>query len=405
MSSWCRNRSFHLAVLAVFTAGGSAEAEQIFFQPRAEVGAEVDSNRDLVTTGNTTTSEGYTGLAGATWGISTPRSDSTLRPELAYSDYPNVHENYLRTTFDGNSQFHSERGQLSLAAQFDRRSTYSSELAPAQFNPVNPNLPTTPETGRISTDTTRSIVTLVPNYTYDLTQRLNWNLTGTYQDMLYTGTYADLYSSYDYYRGGTSLGWAFDPRLDTSLGVFGSRNTAKNDSGSVNSGGVTLDFNYKWSKLFNGRLELTGEHDSTSFLKPIMAKEGTNSAGATFTMLHKGEISTVQLSAGRTFTPSGSGGTFQADQLQAQYNRDFSPRLSLEAAGRAIRYTSLSSIYASSRYDYVNIEAMLRWMVARTWYVKGGAEYYHEKFAGSVGPANNGMLYAGFGYEGLGRQY
>lgn len=405
MSSWYRNYPKFVAAVVTLTASSMTMAAQTYFQPRAEIGAEVDTNRDLVTSGPKSTSEGYAVNAGGTWGIVTPRSDSTIRPQIGYTDYPDAHANFLRAIVDLYSQYRSERSLASIAGQFNREGTYTSELASAQFNTVNPNLPTTPETGRVTTDAIRTILTAAPSYSYSLTQRLNWNVTGTLQTVDYSGTNAPSYIPYDYYLGGTSLTWVTNPRMNTSFGVFASRESAKDSSGSVNSTGATLSFDFQWSKRFSGRLELTGERDESKVVKPFVVNDTRTGAGATFVTSWKGEISTLQFSAGRTFTPSGSGGIFRADQLQVEYSRDLSQRLAFTTAGRYIRYDSQSSAYNSSSYDYLTAVAGLKWKMTRTWYLVGNVEYLREKFEAPVRTASNGMLYAGVGYEGLGRPY
>jgi hypothetical protein len=270
---------------------------------------------------------------------------------------------------------------------------------------VNPDLPTTPETGRISSDTVRTLITAVPSYTLDLTQRLNWSVSGTVQSVDFTGTDAKAYIPYDYALGGTSLTWAFNPLLGVTLGVFTSRELAKDDSGSVDANGVSLAFAYKWSTQFTSRLELTGERDNSEIVNPVDIRSTSTGAGATYTTAWQGQLSKLQLSVGRTFTPSGAGGTFRDDQLQAQFSRDLTQRLSFTAAGRFINATSVSGIYAADNYNYVNATAGLKWMLTRTWHVGGGVEYYHEHFVPPVGSANNAMVYASVGYQGLGKPY
>jgi hypothetical protein len=395
--------------LALVGIGGVAQAAQTYFQPRAQAGAEVDSNRALIHSNDTAnkkeTTEGYSARVGGTWGIATPRSETTIRPDLGYTDYPKNHANDFRAIVDLASNFRSQRSTLSITGRFDRRATFSSELASAQFNPVTPGVPTTPETGRISTDAVRTLGTLSPSYEYAITQRVNWGVNGTYQIVDYSGTNATRYVPYDYYRGGTSLSWALNPRAYTSLEIYGSRESAKDSSGSVNGRGITLAFNFNWSKEFSSRFELSGERDTSEIVKPAPLRATSDGVGATYVTAWKGQVSKLRLSAGRTFTPSGAGGSFRADQLQVQYGRDLSPRLSLDAAARFIRYVSLSGVSKGSNYDYVTSIAGLKWKATPTWFVTGGLEFMREKFEPPAGSANNGMVYVAVGYEGLGRQY
>ena len=235
------------------------DAQQIYFQPQVQVGVEGDTNRDLITSSDSIgrsqkkTTAGYNVTRTASWVSALPRSDTTIKPEVVSLGLSALSTHDLRTSLDFNSQFRSSRGAASILGRFDRESTYSSELASAEFNQIA-NLPTTPQTGRISTDSTLTIITAVPKYVFDLTQRLQWTLTGTFQDVDYGGTGAAFYVPYSYYLGGTSLTWIFNERFDTNFGVFSSHEAGRDNSGQVNADGVNLGFDYKWSKLFTGSI-------------------------------------------------------------------------------------------------------------------------------------------------------
>jgi roadblock/LC7 domain-containing protein len=409
MSSSYPKHPGYLAALLFLALAGPAQAAQVYSQLQADVGVEVDSNRNMVASGESTdikaTSEGNTVDVSDTLGIATPRSDTTIRPEIRYAEYPTLDTDDLRTILDVNSQFRSQRDQASFEGRYDRESTYGSELASAEFNPVNPYLPTTPETGRINVSTIRTLATAVPSYTLDLTQRLNWGVNAIAQSVDYSGTSAQFYVPYEYVLGGTSLGWAVTPLLSATVGVFTSRELAKNDSASVDANGVSLGFGYKWSPQFTMRLELTGERDDSVVVTPAPSKFISTGTGATYTTEWQGQLSKLQLSAGRTFTPSGAGGTFRDDQLQLQYSRDLTQRLAFTAAGHFISAVSVAGIYSNQNYNYVNATAELKWMITRTWHVGGGLEYIRDHFVPPVGSAANGVIYAFVGYQGLGRPY
>jgi hypothetical protein len=405
MSSWCHDPRGCFLAMSLLVVGGSAEAAQVYYQPKAEVATEVDTNRNLVSDGSKQTSEGYAAEVGGLFGIGTPTSDTTIRPDVRFTDYAKAKEHELHGLLDFSSQYRAQRWGGNLSGRFDRDATYGSELPNAQFNPVNPNLPTTPETGRISTDTTRTVTTLVPAYGYDLTPRLRWDLTGTFQRVDYSGTSASNYIPYSYYLAGTGATWAYNPRMDVSVSVFGSHESAKDDSGTVKARGGRLGLNFKWSKQFSGHLELTVERDDSKLIKPVVVDKSSTGVGLTFVTSWKGEVSKFQLSTGRTYTPSGAGGTFRADQLQAEYHRDLTQRLALSAGGRFVRYQSESGTDRGNNYDYVNAFAGLKWAATRTWYVSGGIEYLRRKIVPPIGTANNGMVYVAFGYQGLGRPH
>ncbi|HEY6454248.1 MAG TPA: hypothetical protein VIY90_03095 [Steroidobacteraceae bacterium] len=390
-----------MALLAFGTT--AASADDLYFQPRMDVQVSVNSNRDLVSSGPTTASEGYYANFGGTLNYLTPDSTVIFRPQVGYEDYPRVGEKDSLAIADLYSDHRTERSDFLVTGQFDRRSTYGSELADATFNTVNPLQPTAPDTGRINVNDTRTLGTLSPNYTYDLTKRLSWALGGVFQDADYSGPGSNGYVPFTYYVESTALGWAATPRLDAKITAFGTQESAKNGTGSVNGGGVTLGFDYKWSTQFTTHVEILGERDNADTRIPTPVSETSTSGGATVVTTWKGEISSLMFVAGRTFTPSGAGGKYSLDQVHVEYNRDLAPRWKLIAAGIYDRYTPVASAIPASEYTYVNVEVSVKWLWTPTWYVSTGAQYLFNKLGPPLGSASNDMLYVQFGYLGLSR--
>jgi len=405
-----RTRALWVLIFLV-GAGTSARADEYYVQPRADVGVEVDSNRDMVSSGPKTTAEGYSAEAGATIGIATPVSDTTLRPQVNYYDYPILSENVLDSRLDFASSFDLPRTHFGIYGVFDHQALFGSELASATFNLVNPNLPTTPETGRISVSGTRTLLTVNPKYEFEWTERLGLQISGVYQDLGYSGASSAGYISYVYYDVTADLDWKLSPRSDISLGLDGSKESAK-DIESVSDGhGITLTFNHQWSTIFSGSLSLVAEQydiygvTPAGAVIPISSRVNSSGVGAQYTSTWTGQISQFQVTVGRTFTPNGAGGTFASDQFQVEYKRNLSPRTYLDVAAHYIQNVAISSLYDEGNYNYVIAAADLKWMLTRTWYVAGGLQYVELKFPVPGTAANNSMAHVRFGYEGLGRQY
>jgi hypothetical protein len=406
MSSWCPERPTRLwragVVLLAFGAPGAGAAD-VYFQPRMDVTVDGNTNRALDTTGTKEASAGYYADFGGTLNYLTPDSTVIFRPKVGYEDYPQVGERDSLILADLYSDFKTERSDILITGDFDRRSTYGSELADATFNPVNPLQPTAPETGRINVSDTRTLGTFSPTYTYELTRRLSWSLGGVIQDADYSGPSANGFVPYTYYVESTALGWAATPRVEAKITAFGSEESAKNGTGSVDGGGVTLGFDYKWSSQFSTHVEILGERDDSDTRGPTPVSETSTSGGATVVTQWKGEVSSVMFVAGRTFTPSGAGGKYSLDQVHVEYHRDLAPRWKLTAAGVYDRYTPVTSAVAASDYTYVNVEVSLKWLWTPTWFLATGAEYLFNKLGPPLGSASNDMLYVQVGYEGLSR--
>lgn len=406
MSSLCPERPSRLraAALTLLAFGApAAGAADVYFQPRMDASVNADSNLDLVTSGPKSWTEGYVADFGGTLNYLTPESTVIFRPQLGYQDYPQLSQTEFIAIGDLYSDYKTQRTDFTVSGRFDRRNTYSSELPEATFNPVNPTQPTAPETGRVNASDTRTLGSISPSFTYDISRRLGWGVSGVFQEADYSGPNSNEYVPFNYYVGSTSLDWAATPTLGTKLTAFGSRESAKDGSGSVDGGGVTLGFDYKWSSQFTTHLEVLGERDDSNFVRPTRISTTSTSGGATVGTKWKGEISSVIFSAGRTFTPSGAGGVDALDQVQVEYHRDLSPRWKLTAAGIYDRYTPIVSATAASNYTYVNLEASLKWMWTPVWYVATGAEYLVDKSGAPIGSASNDMVYVQFGYEGLSR--
>jgi hypothetical protein len=406
MSSSCPERPSRLsraAVVLLAFGAPAAGAADVYFQPRMDVTVNGNTNRELTSSGPTQASEGYYADFGGTLNYLTPDSTVIFRPKVGYEDYPQVGEKDLSVLTDLFSDYKTERSDFLVAGQFDRRSTYGSELADATFNPVNPLQPTAPQTGRINVQDTRTLGTLSPSYTYDLTKRLSWSVGGVLQDADYSGPGSNGYVPFTYYVESTSLGWSATPTLDAKITAFGSEESAKNGSGSVDGEGVTLGFDYKWSSQFTTHVEILGERDDSDTHVPTPISETSTSGGATVVTTWKGELSSLMFVAGRTFTPSGAGGKYALDQVHFEYHRDLAPRWKLTAAGIYDRFTPVTSAVAASDYSYVNVEVSLKWLWTPTWFVATGAEYLFNKLGPPLGSADNDMLYVQVGYEGLSR--
>jgi hypothetical protein len=396
----CGQIAFTVVLVAGAVSAGTAAAAEIYTQPGAEAREEVDSNRNLVTTGSNTTGVGYGVNLVDLVGIATPLSTTTLRPQIGYVDFPKDQEHSLIGQLDLASTYNSPRSGLALYGTFNHSDTYLSELANAQFNPVVPVSPTTPETARVTTNTTRTLGNVVPKYDWRLTQQTSIGVSGVYEHATYSGDFASLYVPYEYRQGDVHLAVAMTPRMDLSVGPFVSRDAAKR-GGLVSDGeGAKAGLEYKWSRTFSGTLELTGERDSTR-LSETAPTSRSNNFGATYATTWTGQTSSFRLSAGRTFSPNGAGGIYRTDQLQAEFDHRLSDRISTSYAARYIDARALVGAGADN-YKYGEAIAGIKWLLTRTWYLSGGAQFQWVRYGLSSSSGKNAMAYVSVGYQGLG---
>lgn len=400
MSYWYRKvRAFH-ALPVVLLGAAQAQAADVQVAGLAEAFTEWNTNRAMEV-GDVDNSMGYAVEAGALFKIATPLSTTTLRPLLGYVTYPDQDDDSVTGVLDLASVYSGQRSQFALYGRFDFRDTFSSELAPPGFNDVAPDLPTTPETGRVSTNGTRTLVTAVPSYQFAVTQRADFHLSATLQMADYNGDSSDAYVSYTYYSGETGFGWKPSPLSRLSLSAFAGKSQNKDDDGEAEAVGAALEYIRDTSEKFTSKLRLTVEQDDVTVVVPTTVHDKSTNWGADYTLYWKGQISEVDFNVGRTFTPGGNGGLSQAGQVQLELRRKLSPRTQLNWVARYIRYEGLVDV-AGSDYDYLNTGLGLTWDLTRTWYVSSGVQYWREEFDNGADP-DNVQVNLAFGYRGLQR--
>lgn len=405
MSSLFRNRAVSRAIwvavsMAMPIAAVAADVQNAWL---ANFSLEYNTNREMLVTGESG-SEGYVAELGTLMKIATPRSSTTFKPVVAYVNYPDMDEQTVNATVDLNSQLRGLRYNAALFGRFESLDTFSSELAPAEFNPVNPDLPTTPETGRVSVDRKRTLLTLVPSYDYALSERLDFLLNGVAQIVDYSGDSTGFeYIPYSHFNVETGLAWELNPKADVSFSVYGFRTSNSDDDGEAEGYGASVGYDYEWSERMSSSFKVLAQRDDITTEIPVPSKERSTNWGATFGVRYQGQVSRVNLEVGRSFSPSGFGGTSRADQVQVELRRSLSERTEFSTAVRYIDYSSLATV-AAGDYSYLRAGMNLRWRVSPTWYVAGGVGYWREEYDGSLGgAANNTQVSFSFGYEGLQR--
>jgi len=95
---------------------------------------------------------------------------------------------------------------------------------------------------------------------------------------------------------------------------------------------------------------------------------------------------------------------YLADQIQLQYDRNVTERVTFTGALRALRIVGVSSNLYGDNRNYFQGNLFLKWMITRTWFVQGGYVYTWQKYQTDTGSADNNLIMIKFGYQGLPRQ-
>jgi hypothetical protein len=406
-------RGQHVVSRALFMAGvvtaAPAFAAEIYVQPSAQISAEADTNLDLQPAsypGSIRTVEGYIADAAAVISITTPNSSAAIRPRIDYRDYPSDSaDNRLEEYLDLNAAFRSQRGKGSVYLGYQRRDEFNAELSSALYDQFNPVHPTSPETGRTVRGATRESLILLPNYSYSITPLTAAGVSAIYQQLNYSPNNTFSAVDFDYYQAKAYLRWTLDRTNDLTLGGYGSKYNATHFDSRATAGGGTLTLDTSWSPLLSTSAGVVYQRTNIDTTIPSPLKKVANPWGATFSALYKAAVDQFRMDAGRVITPSGGGGIYVNDQLQFQYDRNFTQRLLFTGAVIARRDRGLTSNVSGDDRTYVRTVVDLKWMIRPTWYVEGGYQYMWQKYQLDPDGAANNRIYIRFGYQGRDRQW
>lgn len=397
--------SISWALAATVAAAGAARSAEVFVQPSGFVGAESNSNLDL-TPGGQPEVTGYLANFASLIGIATPNSSTTIKPRLDYRNYPeDAGDNRLEEYLDFNSFYKAERSQASISGTLDHRDEATAELNQATYDEVNPNQPTSPQTGHIVNGATRDSAYVLPSYTYNLTPRLALGAQGLYQKVNYSPNDDARYVDFDYYQGKAYLVWTLNQKSDLTFGGYGAKyNATRYDSKATAEGG-SIDLNTTWTPLFSTRASVVLQRsDINSGIPPVF--NGTvNTWGGDLTAIYNAQTQQFRADLSRLISPSGGGSVYVNNQLQFEYDRMLTQRLSLKAAALLLRNRAVTSEVSGNGRDYVRTVLEAKWMMTQTWYIQGGYQYTSQKYETSPDGAANNRLYLRFGYQGLNRQW
>ncbi|MEP6546193.1 MAG: hypothetical protein ABJD53_01905 [Gammaproteobacteria bacterium] len=396
--------SLKIILLGVL-GSGTASAAQVYIQPIASIGAEENSNLDLAPGPNPWVA-GYLANMSTLFGISTPNSSTTIRPRLEYRDYPqDSANNRLEGDLELNSYYRSQRSRGSVYLGYEHRDEFNAELSHALYNDIGPTSPTSPETGRTQIGATRTNLIFLPDYSYNVTERLSAGVSAIYQQLKYSPQNIHSAIDFRYYQAKAYVRWAVDQRTDLTVGGFGSTYEATHFQSHASSGGGSLAVNTSWTPLFTTSGTLVFQHTNVNSQIPTLFRGSETPWGLMVSAAYKAPLNQFRLDAGRMITPSGGGGIYVNEQLQFQYTRSFTPRLDFTGAAIALRTHGLTSNVSGDDRTYSRTVLDLKYMMTRTFFVQGGYQFFWQKYELDPESANNNRLYIRFGYQGFGPRY
>jgi hypothetical protein len=398
-------------------ASTSVDAAEYYSQPLVTVSAEHHTNIDLeVNTGLPENVTGYIAVLQDILGILTPTSDTQFRPRLVFQRYTDRSDLSQTDGFlDGKTRIQSQRGVLELYGAVSRQDSYEAETVNPQFDEFNPKAPTTAQSGLINVGNWRETADVRPRYTYELTDRTGVGVSGEYLVMNFRSQLPGSEVSFDYGLANAFINNKLTQKTDIETGVYASDYKTKNNTYKDDAYGLSIDLNHHWTPLFLGSLTLQAERDDLQEIPLLIsgAPSGTpqsftgSNFGAFLTLSYKAQVSQLRFIAGRQLVPSSAGTVEGVDQIRAQYDRQWSPRLTLKAAVIVERQTAISNIGAVDAInDHDDGRALVsaQWALSQTFFVAGQYSYMRLKYVSASGPASDQVIGISFGYRGLAAQ-
>jgi hypothetical protein len=271
---------------------------------------------------------------------------------------------------------------------------------------VNPGTGTdTPTTGRTAAGITRDYLILDPTYTHSLTPLSGIGVAGEYQFMGYNHEDSG-HVGFDYYQGRLFYSKTVDLRTDFQIGVFGNHYAARFGDARSDSGGVNGTVTYNWSQLLHS--SLSAGVQQTDFKQTrdsgnLDVKTHPWSASLN-TVYDAGQLTKYSVYLGRSIFPSSVGGLSQTDQLRAQYDHDFTPRLHFTGAVRVFRDHVVSGSAAADYRNYATGSLRAQYMLTQRIFIATAYTYIYQKYKFDPASADANVINVSVGYRGLERQ-
>ncbi|MBW4051994.1 MAG: hypothetical protein HIU85_11115 [Proteobacteria bacterium] len=330
-----------------------------------------------------------------------PRSELDIVPRVVSSYYPSDSADSSTNEYlDVNGAYRGLRSHFKGAARFSDETIIDSELLPAAFPGVALGQAVSASTGRVAFHNRRELERLMPQYTYDLTQRTHLRLSGQYEHASFSHSLFQQVGYQDYYG---KVGMSFDVTPRSALEVSGvaARFLPQVGGHDTNRYGVDLQWNTQESQVMQAYLRLGASRLQAQTTFGTVSSNGvTGGAGVEW----RYQITEVVLDVMRNLSPSDAGAEVVSDEARFRILHAFRPLLSGFFAARAVRVRGSSSQVPLTidGEDYFTGEVGLIYQITMSWRVQGTYDYIWQRFQTSPSAASNAVTFS-FVYQPLSR--
>jgi hypothetical protein len=385
-----------------------AHAAQTHWQPRFEAGVEQNTNRNLaVDPDQEADVTGYSATAELLYSYVTPRTETRVQPRLRIQNYPDQDDADRSEQFLDFSTVHqaTERTGYELVARYSREDAFRTELGGAEFDDFDPDDPTEGAEGAAVTGAdTRTRAQLRPGFSHKFSELTGVAVSGLAETVRYKSDFADR-EDFDYFELRTLLTRQHTPRTTWLGGPMVARYETRDGNNQTDDYGFELAVRHQLSELASvGAGTFVRRSDIEIVREAEIGTETQTNYGFDVNLLRRTEQGRLRLSAGRSLRPTSGGAMATTDEFRAQYDHDYSARVSMRMAVRALSQESVGAFAGrGSDRDYARAELSLTRMMTPTVFIRFRYDYTWRDVARDEGSANNHLFFAGLGYRGLDR--
>jgi len=366
-----------IAIVAATSIFGmqSAQAQDWRFDPIIRAGYELDDNATLSANPDASDEiEGYIIDVAATIGYATERTTFDITPKFRSRNYDNEvfdsDDKFL--TFDFNHQ--GLKSNFRIRGDYADESVRTAERADADPDIDDPDEIPGDDTGRVFAFGRRDRFWVMPQWSYDLSEKSTLAASVRYTDAGYDDILAALYTPYSDVRFEASLTRGFSAR--TRGYIKASARRYEPDNAGIGSA-VDVD-----GFAINLGIE-RGLTPTTRFRAEVGIEETEPTGGASdsnvvwdINLVNKLQTVTVLAQVKRSVNASGAGRVSLRDSFNLNLKKQFSDRLDGGLGIRAYSTERLSSDPGTiDERDYIQFLAQMTYAMSRTFSVQADYRY------------------------------
>ena len=366
-------------------------------EPLLRVGGEFDDNAELSTrTDEEVELQGYLLEASANFVYTAPRTTFNVLPRVLSRNYPdnsefNSNDLFLVSRF--NHQMKSS--SFGFRVNFDQQTIRTAERADTDLNVEDPDDILDDDSGRVGVRGTRSKWRIVPNWSYQISELSSFSANIDYFDVRYEDVFAGLLTDYTDARLNLDYRREFSSRnafmVTATARRFESANAFANE---VTGYGLLAGFDRYLSEKSRLRAMIGVENTTPSLGEDISEIVGN------ITYTRRLETITMLAQYRRSINASGAGRTSSRDQINVNFTRRLSEKISAGLGIRAYHSVGLGDRTSVDDRDYVQLRTNFGWHFSSSFLVEADYRYTILDRGATIGErANSNHVTLWFVYQ------